>query len=219
MDNALKLAKIAALVAVTVLAVCAADTLRRVRMAADALHTTLSTATITLNDTDRVVVGADAKLNAKGGIFDIVKATALHADRAVGEAAIASRQQRVAAAQMDGEIIATAGEVRTFVRHATVGMDGTFEDVHTALEPVAPLLRTTDSTIQSVNTLASNPDWGRALSAFTSAMHHGDSTMANVDKMSVDLQSSLHHSLHPSRKSLVFGGAWTVVKIAATHIP
>jgi uncharacterized protein YoxC len=222
MDNAIKTAKLALLVCLAVLCVCVADTLRHVRQSSDALTLTLGSVNQTVTDADRTVLATNAALNTKGGILDIVKATALHADRAVGEAAITSRQQRVAAAQLDTDILGTVNHVNVVMDSLAGNIRATTEDVHNSLIRVPALVDATNATVTSANRVLSNSDIPATLANIDAATKEINTTLvhvsgvtANLNAMSADLNKSLHKTLNPSRKSVALGWGLTALKIGA----
>jgi len=222
MDNVIKAAKFALLCVMTVVGVEAVRVLQHVKASSDALTLTLTSVNQTVTDADRTVLATNAALNAKGGILDIVKATALHADRAVGEAAITSRQQRVAAAQLDTDILGTVNHVNVVMDSLAGNIRATTEDVHNSLIRVPALLDATNATITSANRVLSNSDIPATLANIDAAtkeinvtLQHVSGVTANLNAMSADLNKSLHKSLNPSRKSLALGWGLTALKLGA----
>jgi len=226
MDNAIKTAKLALLVSLAVLCVCAADTLRHVRQSSDAATVVLTSVNQTVTDADRTVLATNAALNGHGRILDIMKATALHLDRAVGEAAITSRQQRMAAAKMDEEVLTTILHVNTTMDSLAGNIRATTEDVHNSLIRVPALLDATNATVTSANRVISNSDIPATLANIDAAtkeinitLQHVSGVTANLNAMSTDLNKSLHRTLHPSKKSLALSYALTALKFGAALSP
>lgn len=226
MDNLLKIAKTAFFFSLCVLCVCAADTLKHVRATTDTATTTLLGLNRTLSDLDRAVVSTDFALNAKGGILDTVHATALHVDRAAGEAAIASRQQRAAAEKMDGEIANTIQHVNIVADSLAGNIRGTTEDVHNALVRVPPMLDAATTTLTSANAVISNTDvtgtlrnLDSATKEFGTTLQHVSGTTAHLETMSGDLERSLHKTLNPTKKSVALGWVLTTLKLGTAMAP
>jgi hypothetical protein len=73
--------------------------------------------------------------------------------------------------------------------------------------------------ITSAADLLADKNLADALKNMAETSQHTASITGHVDAIAADIQGSVHKSLHPSKKSLFFGGLWTALKVAATHIP
>jgi ABC-type transporter Mla subunit MlaD len=83
-----------------------------------------------------------------------------------------------------------------------------------------------DPILQNFNQLVTDPSIKQSLKnveagtqSLAEGTEHMNKTLAHVEGMAADAQNSLHHKLHPSKKELILGGTWTLLKLASTHIP
>lgn len=186
----------------------------------------LDNVNVTLTQLNVSASHIDSQLNAKGGLFDIVRATALHADRTVGEAAIASRQQRVAAEKLDVELIGTVKHVNRVVDGVANDLSQVSLDVHDTLMKLGPVLDSTTKTLDSARALLDNQDILSTLTNINKStaeiditLQHVSGVTGNLEQMSADLSKSLHKTLNPSRKSLALGYGLTALKFGGALVP
>lgn len=223
MDNAIKTAKLAILILLFGLMiggfVAGIGFVGRINRTLTKLDATLDATAATLTSANQMVAGVNVRLNAHGGLLDIAKATMLHADRAVGEAAIASRQQRVAAAKMDEAVLGTVAHVNTTLDSLAGNIRATTDDVHNSLIRVPALLDSTTLAINAANRTISNADIPKTLANIAETTKHVDGVAAHLEAMSGELDKSLHKTLNPSRKSLALGWVMTTLKLGAALSP
>lgn len=186
----------------------------------------LDNVNVTLTQLNVSASHIDSQLNAKAGLFDIVRATALHADRAVGEVAIASRQQRVAAEQLDLELIGTVKHVNKVVDDVANDLGEVSVDVHDTLTKLGPVLDSTTRTLDSAQTLLDNQDIlstltniNKSTAEMNVTLQHVSGVAGNLEQMSGDLSKSLHKTLNPSKKSLALGYGLTILKFGGALVP
>lgn len=190
------------------------------------VNVVLDNVNVTLTQLNVSASHIDSQLNANSGLFDIVRATALHADRAVGEAAIASREQRVAAEKLDVELIGTVKHVNRVMDDVANDLGQVSVDVHDTLTKLAPVLDSTTRTLDSAQALLDNQDILSTLTNINKStaeidvtLQHVSGVTANLEQMSGDLSKSLHKTLNPSRKSLALGYGLTVLKFGGALVP
>lgn len=190
------------------------------------VNSVLDNVNVTLGQLNVSASHIDSQLNAKSGLFEIVRATALHADRAVGEAAIASREQRIAAKMLDVELIGTVKHVNRVVDDAANDLGQVSVDVHDTLTKLGPVLDSTTKTLDSARSLLDNQDIlstltniNKSTAEMNVTLQHVSGVTGNLEQMSADLSKSLHKTLNPSRKSLALGYGLTILKFGGALVP
>lgn len=174
----------------------------------------------TVSHTDQLIVASQHELFDKGGVADIAKATLLHVDRATGEAAIASRQQRALAETISKEVLHTLrdadatvlnvdhsiGLVTTDLHASLENMDTAVSTLNTALKDVSPLLDSSrnlveqgNRTIVSANTLLSDPQIQQAVHHINGVAANLEGVAANFNGVSQDVRGVVHKKANPTR--------------------
>jgi hypothetical protein len=169
----------------------------------------------TEKDAGAAIVSIQAQLTEKGGLIDISKATMLHIDRAAGEAAIASRQQRVYFADLSER----TGVLLTEAQRAVGTLDGvigqTGKDLHGTSESVNGVLVDASTAVASLNTLIADPEIPAAIKSLADSAQNVDRITASTANVAATIDGKVSQLAHPSKKQRALGWAMTVLRGAS----
>jgi len=160
------------------------------------------------------------------GTLQNVNAILLQTGLAADQARRVSQEQHDFLLRLDKQVLAAVPVAQGQIVRVSDDLHGVVQSLQTSLAPVPALLTSLRETVDKTGKLADNPDIPRALTALADATENANKTLAHVDgvathleAMSADADKSLHHTLNPTKKSLIFGAAWSIVKVAAGLAP
>lgn len=145
-----------------------------------------------------------ARLTEKGGLIDISKATMLHIDRAAGEAAIASRQQRAYWDQIGQRTVATLDQVHDTVKTLDSTIAGIGKDVHGTSDSVNAVLGETQTTVASLNKIVADPEIPAAVKSLAESSQNVDKTTVSIASIANTMDAKVKQLAHPSKAQRAF---------------
>jgi uncharacterized protein YoxC len=167
-------------------------------------------------DADVTINEIRGRLDEKGGLVDIAKATMLHVDRAAGEAAIASRQQRVYFDQLGQKSIAVLDEVHHTVSTLDQTIAGIGQDVHGTSENVNSVLGETRTAVSSINQVIASPEIPASLKALAESSQHVDQATASVAGIAKTIDHKVDQLAHPSKAQRTFDYVMDAVRAGSS---
>jgi uncharacterized protein YoxC len=185
-------------------------------LVADQIKLTLAQTQKLEADADLTINQVRGQLTAKGGVLDIAKATMLHVDRAAGEAAIASRQQRAYFDQLGQKSVAVLSEVQHTVTTLDTTIAGIRHDVQQTSQSANSVLGETRTAVSSLNQVIASPEVPASLKSLAESSQHVDQATASVADIAHTIDGKVSELAHPSRARRAFDYVMDAVRAGSS---
>jgi len=192
------------------------------KKSADALTQAEIVASAELREAHSLTLDVHYKLVEPGGLLDISKATMLHIDRASGEAAIASRQQRVYWDQLGARSVTTLAaaqhSIETLDRTiASIGQDvhGTTQAVDGVLVKTGESVDSVNADVRALNVIIADPDITASIKSLAESSKHVELTTESVSHIAATIDGQVKKLANPTKGEKALGWLMTVLRGAS----
>lgn len=203
--------------------VCVGLFFLQARKAAISLQTTSYDISVATQEATAAVADIHGQLIRKGGLLDIAQKTMLHVDRASGEAAIASRQQRVAWDQASARLVALLDDADLTIKgldttQAQIASDAhdSLQRLNASLDGLPPLLKSGQDAIDAVGAVANGPDIRAGIKSTADAAENIAESTGSASRILATVDVKVDKLAHPSTLQRTFDAFLTTLRAASS---